>query len=168
MLELLKHKSTKDLGNIQQIEDTLKRLKKDDKKDINADTRQRSTSNMLLELLHYKDQSIRLRTVIDNESTMKNFVDNPALLMDIPIESSQDAVFVENVYSKIRVERLLINNHTASAALQAITDRNGQTLHDYLMHSISHGTNEKFMPSIELESQFIEVKKTYPEIVKFL
>jgi hypothetical protein len=168
MLKLLAHKHTKDTRNMNQLDRTINNLGKEYKKEINEDTWKQNTKSSMLQLLYYRDQVNKMSSSLRSEPAQKNFVDNPDLYMDIPIESSQDAIMIEKIYTEMAVERLLMNNALAQGNLKKIKDQHWQNFYDYLYKAITEWTKEQFKPSIEQQIAFNDIRETYPELNKYM
>jgi len=170
MLKLLEHKHTKDTRNITQLERTIKNLTKEYKKETNVDMRKQNSKETYLQLLYYRSQGQKLSGILHNESAQKNFVDNPDIYMDIPVESSQDAALLKNVYDAMSKERFRINELLTDANFKNIKDKNGQTMQEYLNATLEDGATAKqpFVPSSEYQNEYNEVLKNYPQLHEWM
>lgn len=170
MLTLLEHKHTKDIRNIEQLEKTVANLCKEYRKDTNVDTRKENAKQTHLQLLYYRSQGQKLSTILHNESAQKNFVDNPDTYMDIPVESSQDALLLKVIYDNMSKERFRINELLTDANFKNIKDKNGQTMQEYLNATLEDGATAKeaFVPSSEYQDEYNEVLKNYPQLHEWM
>jgi len=170
MLRLMEHKHTKDTRNIEQLERTIANLSKEYRKETNVDTRQENAKKTHLQLLYYRSQGQKLSKILHNESAQKNFVDNPDTYMDIPVESSKDALLLRNIYNTMSKERFRINQLLTDANFKNIKDKNGQTMQEYLTATLEDGATAKeaFVPSSEYQAQYDEVLKNYPQLHEWM
>lgn len=170
MLILLEHKYTKDTRNIEQLEKTINNLWKEYKKETNVDTRKDNAKKTHLQLLYYRSQGQKLSSILHNESAQKNFVDNPDTYMDIPVESSQDALLLKNIYDAMSKERFRINELLTDANFKNIKDKNGQTMQEYLNKTLEDWATakEEFIPSDEYKKEYEEVIKNYPQLQEWM
>jgi len=166
MLQLLEHKHTKDTRNMDQLDRTIHYLGKEYKREINEDTREQNAKWSYLQLLYYRDQANRMAAALRSESAQKNFVDNPDMYMDIPVESWKDALLLKNIYDAMSKERFRINQLLTDANFKNIKDKNGQTMQEYLTATLEDGATakESFVPSGEYQQQYDEVLKNYPQL----
>lgn len=170
MLKLLEHKYMKDTKNIEQLEKTIKSLGKEYKKETNVDMWKQNSKETYLQLLYYRSQWQKLSGLLHNESAQKNFVDNPDIYMDIPVESTQDAALLKTVYDNMSKERFRINELLTDANFKNIKDKNGQTMQDYLNSTLEEWSTAKepFVPSSEYQSEYNEVLKNYPQLQEWM
>jgi len=166
MLSILEHKYNKDIRNIGQIDDTIKHLGKEYRKDLNSDVRQQNTKSNYLQLMYLQTQAQLLSAVLSSQAAQENFVDNPDRYMDIPVESSKDALFLRNAYDTMSKERFKINALLTDANFKNIKDKDNQTLQAYLTSVLIDGNNgqEPFVPSEEYKTEYNDILNAYPQL----
>gem|GEM_PF-1742041 len=157
------------MDNVQRLEISLKNLEDEYKKGLlDEPTRKDKTERIATELRNHTLQQSHIGQIINSLVVSSDQV-LPDLDIKLPINGSQDAEKVRKVYSKMVMERLLINNISLETDLRKVQGQHEDDLYEYLKISLDTGiTQEPFLPAVGYEKAFNSIKETNPQIAKYL
>jgi len=147
------------LDNVQRLEISLKNLEAEYKKGLlDEPTWKDKTERIATELRNHTLQQSHIGQIINSIVVSSDQV-LPDLDIKLPINGSQDAEKVRKVYSKMVMERLLINNISLETDLRKVQGQHEDDLYEYLKISLDTGiTQEPFLPAVGYEDAFNDIK----------